>query len=232
VHRIGRTGRAGQSGLAVSLVSDEDEKLLRDIERLIKRRVTRRDFEVASLPAKPAEAPRTAQASEQAGERRESGAGHRRRGGERTRSQAPERNSAPRQARPERQGQGAPQQQSRQGGAQARRQGPGEAASGQQRSRHGGTRGNAHGNTHANTHGNTHGNAANGKRMNTGKPAFKEVNGNVAEPRQQGGGRSQPRPARGASRGMAPPPRSANQRQHGNQNSGGLWESLRGFFSK
>ncbi|MDR0780184.1 MAG: DEAD/DEAH box helicase [Pseudomonadales bacterium] len=57
VHRIGRTGRAGASGLAVSLVSDEDEKLLRDIERLIKRRVTRREVEVASLPSKPVEAP-------------------------------------------------------------------------------------------------------------------------------------------------------------------------------
>ena len=63
VHRIGRTGRAGASGLAVSLVSEEDEKLLRDIERLIKRRITRRDFEVSALPQRPAEAPQAAPAA-------------------------------------------------------------------------------------------------------------------------------------------------------------------------
>ncbi|MDX8387777.1 MAG: DEAD/DEAH box helicase [Ghiorsea sp.] len=36
VHRIGRTGRAGNSGEAMSLVSPDESKLLRDIERLIK----------------------------------------------------------------------------------------------------------------------------------------------------------------------------------------------------
>ncbi len=36
VHRIGRTGRAGSTGHAISLVSDDEVKLLRGIERLIK----------------------------------------------------------------------------------------------------------------------------------------------------------------------------------------------------
>ncbi|HLI18984.1 MAG TPA: DEAD/DEAH box helicase [Rhodanobacteraceae bacterium] len=36
VHRIGRTGRAGAEGLALSLVSREEENLLRDIRRLLK----------------------------------------------------------------------------------------------------------------------------------------------------------------------------------------------------
>ncbi len=37
VHRIGRTGRAGSSGMAISLVSADEQKLLRPIERLLGR---------------------------------------------------------------------------------------------------------------------------------------------------------------------------------------------------
>ena len=36
VHRIGRTGRAGASGLAVSFVAPSDQRLVVDIEKLIK----------------------------------------------------------------------------------------------------------------------------------------------------------------------------------------------------
>lgn len=39
VHRIGRTGRAGKEGGAVSLVCIDEHKLLKDIERLIKREI-------------------------------------------------------------------------------------------------------------------------------------------------------------------------------------------------
>ena len=39
VHRIGRTGRAGASGLAISLCDEEELEYLRDIQKLIKRTV-------------------------------------------------------------------------------------------------------------------------------------------------------------------------------------------------
>ncbi|SFD85699.1 DEAD/DEAH box helicase [Massilia yuzhufengensis] len=41
VHRIGRTGRAGASGDALSVFSDKDERLLTDIEKLIKQTIVR-----------------------------------------------------------------------------------------------------------------------------------------------------------------------------------------------
>src|SRR5699024_9233058 len=41
VHRIGRTGRAGREGLALSLVCGEEKKYLADIERLLKRKLPR-----------------------------------------------------------------------------------------------------------------------------------------------------------------------------------------------
>jgi ATP-dependent RNA helicase RhlE len=41
VHRIGRTGRAGADGEAISLVTVDEQSFLRDIERLIKRSIPR-----------------------------------------------------------------------------------------------------------------------------------------------------------------------------------------------
>ncbi|MBZ0107766.1 MAG: DEAD/DEAH box helicase [Candidatus Scalindua rubra] len=52
VHRIGRTGRAGSSGEAISLVMDDEVKLLRAIERLIKKTIQVNLIEGFSKPAK------------------------------------------------------------------------------------------------------------------------------------------------------------------------------------
>ena len=51
VHRIGRTGRAGSTGEALSLVCADEQGYLSDIERLIQRRIDRRepvDFHLVS----------------------------------------------------------------------------------------------------------------------------------------------------------------------------------------
>ncbi|MGO4332782.1 DEAD/DEAH box helicase, partial [Cupriavidus sp. M-11] len=57
VHRIGRTGRAGAEGEAISLVCVDEAALLRDIERLIKRQIEKTvlpGFEVdPSIPPEP-----------------------------------------------------------------------------------------------------------------------------------------------------------------------------------
>ena len=53
IHRIGRTGRAGSEGDAISLVAPEEVKLLKEIEKLLKRpieRVTLPGFDPAETP--------------------------------------------------------------------------------------------------------------------------------------------------------------------------------------
>ncbi len=50
VHRIGRTGRAGASGTAVSLVSPDESGLLRDIERLVGKVIRREPLPQISAP--------------------------------------------------------------------------------------------------------------------------------------------------------------------------------------
>ncbi|MCE2780277.1 DEAD/DEAH box helicase [Limnohabitans sp.] len=53
VHRIGRTGRAGASGLAVTLVSPSDTRLVGDIEKLIKKKLEVETLQLDTRPAGP-----------------------------------------------------------------------------------------------------------------------------------------------------------------------------------
>ncbi len=52
VHRIGRTGRAGASGLAVTLVSRDDARLVADIEKLIKKKIELEPIELDEAPVR------------------------------------------------------------------------------------------------------------------------------------------------------------------------------------
>jgi ATP-dependent RNA helicase RhlE len=48
VHRIGRTGRAGASGIAMSLMVSEDQRILGDIEKLVKKSIDRQTLDLPS----------------------------------------------------------------------------------------------------------------------------------------------------------------------------------------
>ncbi len=60
VHRIGRTGRAGASGIAISLVSPEEEKYLAEIEKLIKTEIKKERADLPAHTATPQRPPREA----------------------------------------------------------------------------------------------------------------------------------------------------------------------------
>jgi len=110
VHRIGRTARAGASGIAISLVSSDEMPFLRDIEKLIRRQVPMAGSESNWDPAKDD--------AEAAAEARRGG----NRGGDRNRGG--NRNQQPREDRPSRHADGGqPHRGKRSGGGKGRPQG-------------------------------------------------------------------------------------------------------------
>lgn len=65
VHRIGRTGRAGASGIAISLVASDETGLLRDIERLVGKRISQSPLPQISAPPPGRTPPQTQQPARQ-----------------------------------------------------------------------------------------------------------------------------------------------------------------------
>lgn len=106
VHRIGRTGRAASTGDALSLVCVDEHKLLRDIERLLKREIPRMAIDgYEPDPNIKAEPIQNGRQQRGGGQRRDNASrgGGQRSGGQRTdarpaRSGDGERRSAPRRA--------------------------------------------------------------------------------------------------------------------------------------
>ena len=60
VHRIGRTGRAGASGIAISFVSPEEDKYMVEIEKLIKRQIPKEVVAIEKTGARSHSNPRPA----------------------------------------------------------------------------------------------------------------------------------------------------------------------------
>jgi ATP-dependent RNA helicase RhlE len=69
VHRIGRTGRAGASGVAISLCDEEEREFLRDIEKLTQRKLAVIERPAGGRTREPREARTPERTSERSAER-------------------------------------------------------------------------------------------------------------------------------------------------------------------
>ncbi|MGE8367970.1 DEAD/DEAH box helicase [Cupriavidus sp.] len=218
VHRIGRTGRAGAEGEAISLVCVDETALLRDIERLIKRQIEQTilpGFEVdPSIPAEPIQKGRQAR-----GQGQGNGGGRGRgapAGGGQPRGRAPAAEAGERQQRPARAPQGRGQApadgERRAPQAQGQRAGQGSgrpAAAGQGSPRNGQVNGNraaGNGNRNGDVDGNRAGGNGNGNRSRGS-----DANGNRAGGGANGNSHAaQPRTGQDAApRGRRPAPQAA-----------------------
>ncbi|WP_084187310.1 DEAD/DEAH box helicase [Andreprevotia chitinilytica] len=171
VHRIGRTGRAGAEGEAISLVCVDEIKLLHDIERLIKREIPSQVIEGfepdPTIKAEPIQNGRRGQGGQGQGQQRqgrqprpqraegEAGEGQQRQPRREGRGQGQPRQGGQgaqgegQQPRREGQGQGQPRQGQGQGGQQRKNreggQGQGQPRTGQGQPRQGGQGGQGQG---------------------------------------------------------------------------------------
>ena len=91
VHRIGRTGRAGQEGEAISLVSNDERAFFKDIEKLIKQKIQLDDVEGFEPNEWPARMPTANEVQKARDERRKAAA--QARGPRKPRNQGSQKNS-------------------------------------------------------------------------------------------------------------------------------------------
>ncbi|HKT15728.1 MAG TPA: DEAD/DEAH box helicase [Allosphingosinicella sp.] len=75
IHRIGRTGRAGKTGTAITLAARDDQEVVAAIEKLMGFPIKPMDGETAEAPARPAEAEAEPRPAKPAGARRGRGKG-------------------------------------------------------------------------------------------------------------------------------------------------------------
>ena len=72
VHRIGRTGRAGASGIALSLMTPEEERYLAEIEKLTKHKIPVETIDLGDAASRDGERPRRDRERDAGGGRRRS----------------------------------------------------------------------------------------------------------------------------------------------------------------
>jgi superfamily II DNA/RNA helicase len=96
VHRIGRTGRAGALGHAISFVSGSDQRLVGDIEKLLKTKITLENVTVEQDRSRERREPRS-DSRESRGESRGGDRGERSESSSRPRDSALSRDSRPRE---------------------------------------------------------------------------------------------------------------------------------------
>ncbi|BCL75552.1 hypothetical protein JHS3_12880 [Jeongeupia sp. HS-3] len=206
VHRIGRTGRAGAEGEAISLVCIDEHKLLADIERLIKREIPREivvGFEPdPNAKPEPILQGRRGQQQQQPRRGREGGnAGGGQRGGQQRqpraegeaerqpRRQQPQGGSGEQQGKPRPQGQGGKPRSGGQGQGQGARQGQGQG----QKRQGGQGQGQADGNRspRGNSQGQKRQDSGDNSRWDHQQPASNEntpIAALFSSPRRHGGG--------------------------------------------
>ena len=160
VHRIGRTGRAGASGQAVTFVTSEDNEAVRDIEKRIARPIPREDADGRELAPTNPEA--LAKAIAKNGATAEASP---RRDGKGRNRQREHRGDEPRQTQGGERAKGTSGDRNRQDGSRSGGDGQGRAGEGQRsgRRRRGGAGRNAQGGSEARSGGNSRGSSSNGR---------------------------------------------------------------------
>ncbi|WP_029770417.1 DEAD/DEAH box helicase [Pseudogulbenkiania sp. MAI-1] len=194
VHRIGRTGRAGNEGEAVSLVCVDEFKFLKDIEKLIKMSIPQ-----FTIPGFEADLTVPPEPILMGGQRRGQGQGQ------------------PRQGQGQRQGQRQAQAQPRQSQAQAQNKGQGQSQrrNGEGQSQSGNARGGNGANGGQNGRRHEH---ADGARQPGARPPKSNAGAQQPKARQQGNGQRRevngnvlpPPPKEVNGNVMPPPPRDIN----------------------